>query len=96
MHPSHPKSPAEVHTARDDGLRLLQVLADRTGGRMIHDDWARDLGAVFESIVREYRQRYILSFTPERVAKGDGWYGLEVRLRRRAGKVYARSGYWSR
>ncbi len=80
----------------NDALRLLQTVAERTGGRVIHGDWSRDLGPVFASLIREYRQRYILSFVPERVARGDGWHRLTVRLRSRAGKVHARSGYWSR
>lgn len=80
----------------NDALRLLQTVAERTGGRVIHGDWSRDLGPVFASLIREYRQRYILSFVPERVAKGDGWHRLTVRLRNRAGKVHARSGYWAR
>jgi len=50
---------------------------------------------VFDSLIREYRQRYILSFTPERVGRADGWHRLQVRLRNRPGKVHARSGYWS-
>ncbi len=82
--------------AGDDGLRMLQMIADRTGGRVIHADWSKDLGLVFATLIREYRQRYILSFSPERVGKGDGWHRLEVRLRNRPGKVHARSGYWSR
>ena len=82
--------------AADDGLRLLQVIADRTGGRLIHADWSRDLAPVFDALVREYRQRYVLGFTPERVASGDGWHRLEVMLRNKPGKVHARSGYWSR
>jgi VWFA-related protein len=80
----------------DDGLRLLQVIASRTGGRVFHADWSRNLGPVFDAIIREFRQRYIVAFTPERVAKGDGWHKLEVKLRNRPGKVHARSGYWSR
>jgi VWFA-related protein len=80
----------------DDGLRLLQVLADRTGGRVIHADWSTDLGPVFDALMREYRQRYILGFTPEGVGRGDGWHRLEVTLRGRRGRVHARSGYWSR
>ncbi len=80
----------------NDALRLLQTLAERTGGRVIHGDWSRDLDPVFASLIREYRQRYILSFVPERVDRGDGWHRLAVRLRNRAGKVHARSGYWSR
>lgn len=92
-----PQYPFELPPmAGDDGLRLLQLIADRTGGRVIHADWSRDLGRVFDSLIREYRQRYILCFTPERVGRDDGWHRLEVRLRNRPGKVRARSGYWSR
>ena len=80
----------------DDGLRLLQVVAERTGGRLIHADWSKNLGIVFDALLREYRQRYILSFTPERVGSGDGWHRLAVKLRNRPGNVHARRGYWSR
>jgi VWFA-related protein len=82
--------------AADDGLRLLQVIADRTGGRVIHADWSKDLSPVFDALIREFRQRYILAFTPERVPTHDGWHTLEVKLRKRSGRVHARSGYWSR
>jgi VWFA-related protein len=80
----------------NDALRLLQVLAERTGGRVIHADWSRDLGAVFGSLIREYRQRYIISFVPQGVPRGDGWHRLAVKVRIRSGKIHARSGYWSR
>jgi Ca-activated chloride channel homolog len=80
----------------NDGVQVLQVIADRTGGRVIHADWSKDLGPVFDSLIREFRQRYILAFTPERVATRDGWHTLEVKLRKRSGRVHARSGYWSR
>ena len=43
----------------------------------------------------EYRQRYILAFAPEGVARGDGWHPLKVTLRRGRGTVHARDGYWS-
>lgn len=89
--------PLEVPAmAGNDALRLLQVLADRTGGRVIHADWSRDLAPILGSLIHEYRQRYILSFVPEGVAKGDGWHRLAVRLRNRSGRVHARIGYWSR
>ncbi len=80
----------------NDALRLLQVLGERTGGRVIHADWSRDLGPVFDALIREYRQRYVLWFVPNGVATGDGWHPLTVRLRNRVGRVHARSGYFSR
>jgi VWFA-related protein len=82
--------------AGDDGLQLLQALADRTGGRVIHADWSKDLGQVFDALMREYRQRYILTFTPERVGQGDGWHRLEVKLRNGRGRIHARRGYWAK
>ena len=36
-----------------------------------------------------HRQRYILSFAPTGVARGDGWHPLTVRLRARRGTVHA-------
>jgi VWFA-related protein len=92
--PQHPFDQPPI--SGDAALRLLQILADRTGGRLIHANWSKDLAPMFAAIVREYRQRYILAFSPEGVARGDGWHRLEVRLRTRPGRVHARSGYWSR
>ena len=78
-----------------DTLALLHVLAEETGGRTLRAEWNRRLGDVFTSILREYRQRYILTFTPEGVGQGDGWHAVSARVKRRGAKVRARSGYWS-
>jgi Ca-activated chloride channel family protein len=80
-----------------DGLRLLKVIANATGGRAIKADWTTDLTATFRQILEEYRQRYIIAFSPEGVPKGDGWHTLEVRLKRGGtANVHARAGYWAR
>jgi hypothetical protein len=52
---------------------------------------------VAKGILEEYRQRYVLTFTPEGVGLKDGWHELDVRLRRgpRAA-IHARRGYWAR
>lgn len=78
-----------------DTLALLNVLAEETGGRTLRAEWNRGLGDVFAEILREYRQRYILTFTPEGVGRGDGWHAVKVRVKRRGANVRARSGYWS-
>jgi hypothetical protein len=44
--------------------------------------------------LQEYRQRYLLTFTPEGVSTNDGWHTLEVKLKRGLkGRVHARRGY---
>lgn len=78
-----------------DSVALLEVMAKETGGRLVETEWNRTLGAVFGEILQEYRQRYILTFTPEGVGTGDGWHELSVKVRRRGATVRARSRYWA-
>jgi Ca-activated chloride channel family protein len=80
-----------------DGLRLLRLIANATGGRAITADRTTDLTATFRQILEEYRQRYIIAFSPEGVPTGDGWHTLDVRLQGGAkATVHARAGYWAR
>jgi hypothetical protein len=78
------------------GLRVLAALADRTGGRFVDAERDAELAPIFAAMLRDYRRRYILSFTPVGVGRGDGWHPLSVRLRGRRGTVHARAGYWTR
>ena len=78
-----------------DAMALLHVLADSTGGRAIEAQWNTRLGSVFRSVLEEYRQRYIVTYTPEGVGTNDGWHTLDVRVKRRGLVVRTRSRYWS-
>jgi hypothetical protein len=79
----------------NDAVALLKVMADATGGRYVDAQWDNTLGETFQQILREYRQRYILTFTPEGVRSGDGWHTLEVKVKRRGTLVRARTRYWA-
>jgi VWFA-related protein len=78
-----------------DSMGLLRVIARETGGRPIEADWNAQLGSVFRRILEEYRQRYVLTFTPEGVGTDDGWHSLDVRVKRRGTAVRTRTRYWS-
>jgi VWFA-related protein len=78
-----------------DAFALLRAMAEETGGRLVEGEWNAGLAPVFQQILREYRQRYILTFTPEGVGTGDGWHSLEVKVKRRGARVRARTGYWA-
>ena len=78
-----------------DAVALLEAMADQTGGRSVEARWDRSLGERFQQILREYRQRYILTFTPEGVPTGDGWHALEVKVKRAGARVRARTRYWA-
>ena len=57
------------------------------------DGTSRKLETAFTEIFAEFRQRYLLTFSPDRMSS-PGWHKLEVRVKRRGVNVRARSGYF--
>ena len=73
---------------------VLDDLADASGGDLIRIESTRELTVTLQKLMTEFRQRYLLSFTPQGVERG-GWHKLEVRVKRRGHAVKARAGYFS-
>ena len=71
---------------------FLERLTQSTGGRLWFADTPRDLGAVFQSVLDEVRERYLLRYEPKGVSPG-GWHPLEVRVRERGLVARCRPGY---
>jgi len=76
--------------ARPDFLRDLTSF---TGGRLFEVEKTDKLDAIFLGILQEFRQRYLVSYTPRGVPK-EGWHKLDVRVKH-SGVVKARPGYQS-
>ena len=73
--------------------KLFDRFADETGGRVFQATTG-SLRATLIEILEEFRQRYVLTYTPTGVAS-RGWHTLDVRLRGRSGEVKARRGYFA-
>jgi len=73
---------------------FLHELSERTGGGMVEIDSTKDLASRFVAILDEFRQRYLVSYTPHGVSNG-GWHRLDVRVKGRKVAVKARAGYLS-
>ena len=71
---------------------FLERLTQSTGGRLWFADTPGDLGAVFQSVLDEVRERYLLRYEPKGVSPG-GWHPLEVRVRERGLGARCRPGY---
>src|SRR5438552_11472339 len=79
------RSPAKPEFLRD--------LTSLTGGKLFEVEKTEKLDSLFLGILEEFRQRYLVSYTPKGVAK-EGWHKLDVRVRR-GSTVKARPGYQS-
>ena len=73
---------------------FLGELSQETGGRIIEAEGDADLAGTFTSTLDEFRNRYVLSYTPTDVSS-SGWHALDVRLKSKKGKVIARRGYFA-
>ncbi len=71
---------------------LLPELADITGGQSFRAANTGRLADAFTRIVKEFRTRYLLTYSPRDVP-ASGWHTLDVKLKQRRGQVRARRGY---
>jgi len=74
-------------------IPFLHDLAEATGGTFYDAGSTQNLGPTFVRILSEFRQRYLVSYSPRDVA-GGAWHRLEVRVRRKGVDVKARPGYF--
>ena len=74
--------------------KFLDSLTEESGGRVIFANSNSDLRATFTQALAEFRDRYVLSYSPTGVSS-TGWHRLEVKLKNKAGKVTARRGYFA-
>jgi VWFA-related protein len=73
---------------------FLRDLAEQTGGEVVEVDSTRDLSRAFSGILDEFRNRYVVSYSPRGVST-NGWHKLQVRVKQRRATVRARTGYFA-
>lgn len=76
---------------RPDSLRDVSEV---TGGRVIELDDRADPGPAFLEILREFRRRYVITYTPTGVDAG-GWHTVDVRVAKGGARVRSRPGYFA-
>jgi VWFA-related protein len=99
------KREAVLDTARSNDAVVYAIAADRlpegtflhdltrlTGGSLLEAESTIRLPALFLSILEEFRQRYLVSYTPRGVSE-SGWHKVDVHVKGRSAKVRARPGY---
>ena len=73
---------------------FLGTLAETGGGRRWFAKSSRDLRELFGKALNELRARYLLTYSPDGVAR-EGWHDVKVSLKNARGEVTARPGYFA-
>lgn len=90
------RADATFYAVTSGGRRnpFLADLAETSGGR-IFDAAAPDrISSAFAAILEEFRQRYVISYSPRGVAV-RGWHKVDLRVKGRRANVKVRAGYLS-
>ena len=74
----------------------MAKIAEESGGTLLRAEADRKLPGVFVGILNEFRMRYLLTYMPAGVKRGDGWHRISVKVKAKPGHVTARPGYFAR
>ncbi len=77
-----------------DGKKIMQQLADETGGRFFEAKKKENFDAIYKEIADELRQQYLLGYTPDAGSTGDGFHRIALSVKKPNLFVQTRAGYY--
>lgn len=77
------------------GENAMQLLAERSGGRVLQPGSYERLSQSFDEILRDLRTQYLLAYYPKNVpSSANKFHRLEVQLKRPGLRAQSRTGYY--
>jgi VWFA-related protein len=86
-------SPKKYH--KDEGDKVLEAIAEQTGGRAFFPYRVDDLGRSFQDIGDELRSQYSVAYVPSNRALDGKFRNIKVEVDRKGLNVRARKGYFA-
>lgn len=81
---------------RVDGKKILQQMADETGGRMFEVKGKDKVKDIYNQIAEELRSQYRLGYTPDATVTGDGYHRVDLGIpAQRNLRIQTRDGYYT-
>jgi VWFA-related protein len=80
--------------SHDEGQRMLQELAAKSGGKVFYDDGKGEIENLYE-IEGDVRNQYQIVYKPASLKMDDGFHRIKLDCPRRAAFFEARTGYYS-
>jgi len=77
------------------GDKILQRIADATGGRAFQPFQLQQVADAFQQIQADLRSQYELSYRPENFAHDGRYRTIEISALRKGLKVRSRNGYYA-
>jgi VWFA-related protein len=81
---------------RVDGKKILQQMADETGGRLFEVKGKEKVADIYNQIAEELRSQYRLGYTPDATIAGDGYHRIDLAIpSQKNDRIQTRDGYYT-
>jgi VWFA-related protein len=83
---------------RTDGKKILERMADETGGRLFEVSKKQTVAQIYQQIGDELRAQYRLGFTPDEKTASDGYHQIDITFTKNSPKdlfIQTRDGYYT-
>jgi VWFA-related protein len=80
---------------RVDGKKILERMAQETGGRLFEVSKKQTVGQIYTQIAEELRAQYRLGYTPDQATAADGFHQIDLTTHRKDLIVQTRDGYYT-
>ena len=78
-----------------DGKKIMERIAERTGGRFFEAKKKDNLEEIYNQIAEELRGQYLLTYTPDVVDKEGGFHKIALKASKDDLTVLTREGYYA-
>jgi VWFA-related protein len=78
-----------------DGKKIMEKIAERTGGRYFEAKKKDNLEEIYGQIAEELRGQYVLTYTPDVVDKDGGYHKIALKASKDEYIVVTREGYYA-
>jgi VWFA-related protein len=85
-------------TPRTDGKKILERMANETGGRLFEVSKKETTAQIYTEIAEELRAQYRLGYTPDQAASADGYHKIDLAFTKPEEKklnLQTRDGYYT-
>jgi VWFA-related protein len=83
------------NTSSVDGKKIMEKIAERTGGRYFEAKKKDNLDEIYGLIAEELRGQYLLTYTPDKVDTDGGFHKILLKANKSDLTVATREGYYA-
>jgi VWFA-related protein len=88
-------NPGGGNISHVDGKKILERMAQETGGRLFEVSKKQTVGQIYTQIAEELRAQYRLGYTPDQATAADGFHQIDLTTHRKDLYVQTREGYYT-